>query len=87
MTLLKQLGKQNPHYANGKNVMFSLCVTRWVENLDGYSMFLATLPVIIETLEVIDCKLNLAKYPDWWEWGMESRRRERSLLGILKFRY
>ena len=82
MTLLKQVGKQNLHYANGKNVMFNLCVTRWMKNLDGYSMFLVTLRFIIETLEVIGYKLHLAKYPDWKEWGMESRRREWSLLGI-----
>ena len=27
-------------------VLFDLCVKRWVENLDGFSMFLVTLPFI-----------------------------------------
>ena len=42
--------------------MFALCVTRWVENLDGYSMFLVTLPFIVETLEVTGHKLHMEKY-------------------------
>ena len=39
--------KQNQHYAGGQNVILYLCVTRWVKNLDGYSMSLATLLFII----------------------------------------
>ena len=50
MTLLREVVKQNPHYSRGQKVMFDLCVTRWVENLDGYSMFLVTLPFIVETI-------------------------------------
>ena len=41
--------------------MFDLCVTRWVKNLDGYSMSLVTVPFITETLEVIGHKLHLKK--------------------------
>ena len=48
--------------------MFDLCVTRWVENLDGYSMFLVTFPFIVETLEVIGYKLHMEKYQEWEEW-------------------
>ena len=62
--------------------MFDLCVTRWVENLDGYSMSLVTLPFIVETLEVIEYKLHMEKYQEWKEWDIESRRRTASLLGI-----
>ena len=60
--LLKEVVKQNPHYAQGQKIMFDLCVTRWVENLDGYSMFLVTLPFIVETLEVIGYKQLVEKY-------------------------
>ena len=82
MTLLKEVVKQNPHYDRGQKVMFDLCVTRWVENLDGYSMFLVTLPFIVETLEVIGYKLHMEKYQEWKEWDIESSRRAASLLGI-----
>ena len=47
--------------------MFDLYVTRWVDNLDGFSMFLVTLPFITETLEVIGHKLHLEKYQEWKE--------------------
>ena len=82
MTLLKEVVKQNPHYARGQKVMFDLCVTRWVENLDGYSMFLVTLPFIVETLEVIGYKLHMEKCQEWKEWDIECRGRAASLLGI-----
>ena len=62
--------------------MFDLCVTRWVKNLYGYSIFLVALTFIIETLEVIGHKLHLEKYLEWKEWDIESRRRAASLLGI-----
>ena len=53
-----------------------------MENLDGYSMFLAILPFIVETLEVIGPKLHMEKYQEWKEWDIESRRRAPNLLGI-----
>ena len=62
MTLLKEFVKQNPLYARGQKVMFDLCVTRWVENLDGYSMFFVTLPFIVEPLEVTGHKLHIYIY-------------------------
>ena len=62
--------------------MFDLCVTRWVKNLDGYSIFLVTLPFIVETLEVIGYKLHLEKNQEWKEWDIESRKRATSLLCI-----
>ena len=65
-----------------QKVLFDLCVTRWVEHLDGYSMFLVTLPFIVETLDVTGHKLHLEKYQEWKEWDIESRRRTASLLGI-----
>ena len=43
-----------------------LCLI-WVENLDGYSMFLVTLPFIIETLEVVGDKLHLEQHQEWEE--------------------
>ena len=80
--LLKEFVKQNPLYARGQKVMFDLCVTRWVENLDGYSMFLVILPFIVETLEVIVPKLHMEKYQEWKEWDIESRRGAPNLLDI-----
>ena len=62
--------------------MFDLCVTRWVDKLDGYSMFLVTLPFLVETLEAIGHKLHMEKYQEWKEWDIESRRRATSVLGI-----
>ena len=62
--------------------MFDLCVTRWVKSLDGYSIFLVTLPFIVETLEVIGYKLHLEKNQEWKEWDIESRKRATSLLCI-----
>lgn len=80
MNLLKKV-KQNPHYARGQKVMFDLRLTRWLDNLDDYSMFLVTLTFIIKILEVIGHKLHLKKYQEWKKLGIESRRVE-SLLGI-----
>ena len=84
MTLLKEVVKQNPHYARGQKDMFDLCVTRWVEYLDGYSMFFVTLPFIVETLEAIGHKLHMEKYQEWKELGHRRsyRRRAGSLLLI-----
>ena len=45
--------------------MFDSCVTRMVENLDGFSVFLVTLPFIVETLEVTAYKLHLEKNQEW----------------------
>ena len=33
--LLEEVVKHNPHYSSQK-VIFNVCVTRWVENLEGY---------------------------------------------------
>ena len=75
MTLPKEIIKQNPHYPRGQKVMFDLCVTRWLQNSDSCSMFLVTLPFIVDTLEVIGCKLHMEKYQKWKGWDIESRRR------------
>ena len=82
MTLPKEVVKQNPHYARGQKVMFDLCVTRWVQNLDGHSMFLVTMPFIVESLEDIGHKLHMEKYQEWKEWDIESRRRAATLIDI-----
>ena len=44
MTLLRKNVKQNPNYMKGQKVMFALFVTRWVENSDGFLVFLTTFP-------------------------------------------
>lgn len=44
MTLLRENVKQNPNYMKGQKVMFALFVTRWVENSDGFLVFLTTFP-------------------------------------------
>ena len=81
MTLLRVVVMQNPNYSNCQKVIFDVCVTRWLENLDGFSMFLTTLPYIVETLEVIGYQLHLDKYPEWHDWDAESKRRAVALLG------
>ena len=44
MKLLEEVVKQNPRYSSQK-VISNVCVTRWVENLDGYNHFLLTYPI------------------------------------------
>ena len=66
--------KQNPRYSSQK-VIFNVCVTRWVENLYGYSDFLLTYPYIKEVLEEI-----FEKYLNWPDWDDESRKRAASAL-------
>ena len=59
MTHPKTIVKQNPHYAQSQKIMFDLRVTRWAEDLYGYSMFLATLlHLLLEHLQVIRHKLR-----------------------------
>ena len=75
MTMLKEVvRKQNETYGNRK-VVFDICVTRWVDNLDGYNMMLHTLPYIIEAFEVIALGFHIDEYPDWTRWDQESRTR------------
>ena len=65
-----------------------VCVTRWVDYLDGYNHFLLTYPYIIEALEVIAHKLHPEKYLNWSDWDNESRRRGASALaGISNFEF
>ena len=40
MTLLQEVVQQNPNYSRQQKVIFNVCITRWVENLDGYNQFL-----------------------------------------------
>lgn len=88
MNLLQEVVKQNPNYSEGQKVIFNVCVTRWVENLDGYNQFLLAYPYIVEALEVIAHKLHLEKYPTWRKWDTESRRRASGLLsGISNFEF
>ena len=88
MNSLKEVVTQNPHYSLNQKVIFNCCVTRWVENLDGYNQFLLAYPYIIEALEVIANKLHLDRYPEWNDWDNESRRRASSALaGIANFEF
>ena len=62
MKLLEEVVRQNPCYSSQK-VIFNVCVTQWVENLDGYNYFLLTYSYIKEALEeVFEEYLN---WPDW----------------------
>ena len=40
MSLLRDVVKENPHFSEYQKPIFHICVTRWVENLDVYNMFL-----------------------------------------------
>ena len=39
MSLLRDVVKENPHFSEHQKSIFDICLTRWVENLDGYNMF------------------------------------------------
>ena len=64
ISLLKKVMEGNQHYGNGQKIVFNICVTRWVENVDGYERFLSAIAYIVEALEVIAHKMHLEKYPD-----------------------
>ena len=53
MSLLRDVVKENPHFLEHQKPIFDICFTRWVENLDGYNMFLIVYPFIIEALEIL----------------------------------
>ena len=65
MSLLRDVVKENPHFLEHQKPIFDICFTRWVENFDGYNMFLIVYPFIIEAVEDMALKLNLEKYPEW----------------------
>ena len=73
MSLLRDVVKNNPHFSEHQKPIFDICVTRWVENLNGYKMFLIVYAFIIEALEVMALKLHLEKYPEWSKFDQESR--------------
>ena len=83
MTLLEKVVKWNQHYRNGQKIVFDICLTRWVENVDGYERFLSDITYILEALEVIAHKMHLEKYPDCGVWDTTSRKRASACLGIL----
>ena len=53
MTLLRKVVEGNHHYGNGQKIVLGICVTRWVENVDGYESFLSAIAYMAEALEVI----------------------------------
>ena len=76
MNSLKEVVCQNPHYSPNRKVIFNECVSRLVENLDGYNQFLLAYPYIIEALEVTAHKLQLDKYPGYGITGIPSLEEE-----------
>ena len=40
MTLLQEVVQLNPNYSRQQKVIFNVCITCWVENLDGYNQFI-----------------------------------------------
>ena len=88
MSLLRDVVKKNPHFSEHQKPIFDIYVTRWIENLDGYNMFLIVYPFIIEALKVMALKLPLEKYPEWSKFDQESRSRANRVLGSLRnFRF
>ena len=82
-SLLRNVVENNPHFSEHPKPIFDICVIRWVENLDGYNMFLIVYAFIIEALEVMALKLHLEKYPEWSKFDQESRCRT-IVLGSLR---
>ena len=83
MTLLRKVVEENQHYGNGQKIVFDICLTRWVENVDGYERFLSAITYTVEVFEVIAHKMHLEKYPDWGVWDTTSRKRAITCLDIL----
>ena len=83
MTLLRKVVEENQHYGNGQKIVFDICLTRWVENVDGCERFLSAITYIVEALEVIAHKMHLEKYPHWEVWDTTSRKRATAGLGVL----
>ena len=82
--LLRDVVKENPHFSEHQKPNFDVCVTRWVENVDGYNMFLIVYPFIIEAPEVMALKLHLEKYPEWSKFDQENGSRKNRALGSLR---
>ena len=72
MRLLRGVVKKNPHFLEHQKLIIDICVTRWVEILDRYNMFLIVYPFIIEAFEVVALKLDLEKYTEWSIFDQES---------------
>ena len=83
MTPLKKVVEGNQHYGNGQKIVSDICLTRRVENVDGYERFLSAITQTVEVLEVIAHKMHLEKYPDWGVWDFASRKCASACLGIL----
>ena len=46
MSLLRDVVKENSYFSEHQKPIFDICVTGWVENLDGYNMFLIVYPLL-----------------------------------------
>ena len=79
MTLLKKVAEGKQHYRNGQKIVFDICATRWVENVDDYEKFLSAIVYIVEALEVITHKRHLEKYADWGVWDAVPQKRARNI--------
>ena len=51
MTLLKKVVEGNQHYGNGKKIIFEICMTSLVKNVDGYERFLSAIAYIVKFLK------------------------------------
>ena len=88
ISLSHDVVKKKSTFLGTSETIFDICVTRWVENLDGYNTFLIVFPFIIEALEVIALKLYLQIYPEWSQFDQESRSRaNRALVSLFNFRF
>ena len=56
MSLLRDVVKENPHFLQYQKPNFDICVTLWVQNLDGYNMLLIVYPFIIQALKCYGIK-------------------------------
>ena len=83
MRLLRGVVKKNPHFLKHQKLIIDICVTRWVEILDGYNMFLIVYLFITEAFEVVALKLHLERYTEWSIFDQESRSRANRALGSL----
>ena len=53
--------------SSNRNPILNVCITRWVENIDGWERFSRSHPFLVEMLEVIvNGNIEVQMYNDGW---------------------
>ena len=65
MSLLRDVVKESPHFSEYQKPNLDICVTLWVQNLDGYNMLLIVTHLLYRLSNAMALKLHLEKCPEW----------------------